>query len=318
MPRVSICIPTYRQIDYLRATLASIQDQAYKDYEVIVSDDSPDDSVERLVASFDFGGKLSYCRNAVALGSPKNWNVAIGKATGDYIKLLHHDDRFTHPDALGAFVQMLDAHPEADFAFGASLVESSVSGESRIHRATNKQLELLASQPESLFFGNIIGAPSATIYRNGLCIEYDQRMKWLVDIDFYIRVLQRNPRFINSAEALIATATEADHQVTKICQDNVEADFFEHVLLYKKVSNKLRNSVTIQRVWFRLFEKYQIYSRADMSSLGDQLELQDYECLNQIFSEYRKKWLQRLPYRLYARLPISIKSILRSLRNFGK
>ena len=83
MPKVSICIPTYKQVDYLRKTLDSVLLQDFHDYELIISDDSSDDSVENLLREFDFKGKLNYFRNSVALGSPANWNYSIKQAKGE-------------------------------------------------------------------------------------------------------------------------------------------------------------------------------------------------------------------------------------------
>ena len=92
-PHVSICIPAYQQVDYLRETLRSVQTQNYEDYELIISDDTQDDSVQQLVATFDFNDRLRYYRNPVALGSPENWNAAVAYAKGTYIKILqyHHE-----------------------------------------------------------------------------------------------------------------------------------------------------------------------------------------------------------------------------------
>ena len=70
MPKVSICIPAYNQIYYLEKTLASVLLQSFDDYEVIITDDSSDDSVATLLTKFDFGGRLKYVRNMVALGAP--------------------------------------------------------------------------------------------------------------------------------------------------------------------------------------------------------------------------------------------------------
>jgi glycosyltransferase involved in cell wall biosynthesis len=313
MPRLSICIPTYCQIDFLREALLSIQAQDFNDYELIISDDSPDDTVARLVASFNFDGRLRYHRNPVSLGSPENWNEAVRRATGDYIKVLHHDDRLNHPGALSAFVRLLDEHPEANFAFCASRIEDVISIESRIHRLTDDQLAKLSDSPEKLFFGNVIGAPSATIYRNGLGIEYDRRMKWLVDIDFYIRVLQQNHRFVYTPEVLIVTPTNAVHQVTEICKDSAAIEFLEHLLLYQKIVHRLLNDQNARHAWFRLFEKYRIYSEKDLERLDIKLPSSN-SMLAPFFRIYRREWLKRTPYRFYARLPETYKRVIRSLR----
>lgn len=313
MPRLSICIPTYRQIDYLRETLRSVEAQSFKDYELIISDDTPDDSVSRLVELFNFGDRLRYHRNPKALGSPENWNEAVRQAKGDYIKLLHHDDRFAHPDALGAFVHMLDEHPESNFAFGASVVENVTSKKSRIHRPSAAQLVKLAATPEELFFGNVIGAPSATIYRNGLGIEYDQRMKWLVDIDFYISVLQQNKNIVYTPEVLIATPTNVLHQVTEQCKNNVKVEFTEYLLLYSKVASQLQGNPGTFNTWFKLFEKYKIYTQQGLDMTGIEHELSR-RLLPPFLSRYQDQRLQRLPNRVYARLPEPIRQLIHPFR----
>lgn len=314
MPHLSICIPTYCQIDFLRRTLLSVQAQDFNDYELIISDDTPDDTVSQLVASFDFDGRLRYHRNPVPLGSPENWNEAVRRANGDYIKLLHHDDRLDHPGALSAFVRLLDEHPEANFAFGASLVENITSGKNRIHRPTEEQLAKLSATPEKLFFGNAIGAPSATIYRNGLGIEYDRSMKWLVDIDFYIRTLLQNPCFVYTPEVLVVTTTNAVHQVTETCKNNAAIDLLEHTLLYQKIAPKLLSELDTQYVWFRLFEKYRAYSQKDFERLGVKLPSPD-SFLAPFFSAYRREWLKRVPYRVYACTPEPLKRVIKFLLN---
>ena len=37
-PKVSICIPTYNQLDYLKICLQSIAGQTFTDYEIIIVD----------------------------------------------------------------------------------------------------------------------------------------------------------------------------------------------------------------------------------------------------------------------------------------
>ena len=306
MPRLSICLPTYYQVDFLRETLLSIQAQDFNDYELIISDDSPDDTVTQLIASFDFKGRLRYHRNPIPLGSPENWNEAVRRAKGDYIKVLHHDDKLYHPGALSAFVRLLDEHPEANFAFGASRVDDIISGKNRVHRPTKEQLMTLSAMPEKLFFGNVIGSPSATIYRNGLGMEYDRRMKWLGDIDFYIRILQQNPRFVYMPEVLITTPTNAIHQVTEICKSSAAIELFEYMLLYQKVAPKLLSDPDTKYVWFRLFEKYRIYSQNDLERLGVKTPSSE-KILETFFNTYHRERLKRIPYRIYARLPETIK-----------
>ena len=46
---ISICIPTYKSGTKLERLLDSIKIQTFSDYEVVVSDDSPDDSMKKII-----------------------------------------------------------------------------------------------------------------------------------------------------------------------------------------------------------------------------------------------------------------------------
>jgi glycosyltransferase involved in cell wall biosynthesis len=266
--KVSVCIPAYRQVDFLRQTLRSLVEQDFEDFELIVTDDSPDESVRTLLTEFDFGDRLKYVHNKPALGSPENWNAAVRMARGEYIKILHHDDQFIRSDALRTFVRLLDEHSHADFGFSGSRVDHVDSGLRRIHRADEQQLADLRADPAALFLGNCVGAPSATICRRQVGLEYDPRMKWLVDVDFYYRVLMRNKRFAFTAEPLISTPTNARHQVTQICRDDGAVELGEAMLLFEKLTLTQRDHPHVVRGWRHLFRRFGIRALKDFQRYG--------------------------------------------------
>jgi glycosyltransferase involved in cell wall biosynthesis len=324
--KVSICIPAYRQVDYLRATLRSIEEQDFQDYELIVSDDSPDDSVRELLAGFHFGDRLRYVRNTPALGSPENWNAAVRLARGDYVKIQHHDDHFMRPDALRRFVGLLDADPAADFGFAASLVRHVDSGLERVHRPGEQQLAALRADPCALFDGNCIGAPSATIVRNGLGIEYDRRMKWLVDVDYYYRVLMRNGRFAYAPEVLIGTPTNATHQVTETCRDDARVEIGEAMLLYGKFTPQQRHHRLVQRGWEHLFRRFRMRKLADFERLGLPLP-EEREYFEQLLKYPLARWelifhprllAEKVFNRLYPYLPGTVRRRIKRVHPLPK
>lgn len=271
MPKVSICIPTNKQVDYLRKSLDSILVQDYQDYEIIVTDDSPDDSVKKLVETYDFNSKLKYYKNHSSLGSPENWNEAVRKASGEYIKMLHHDDFFTYDYSLGEFVMMLDKNPGADFAFSAAIAMNVNENKTWVHSATAKQLQNLKDDPRCLFFGNFIGPPSSTIYRNNVNLKYDRQLKWVVDFDFYIQCLLINKSFIFSDKPLITSISGALHNVTNECINNKQVELFEYLHLFNKISkNRFFIEISYFNFFKELFSKYNIVSKEEIRNAGFQ------------------------------------------------
>jgi glycosyltransferase involved in cell wall biosynthesis len=313
-PKVSICIPAYCQVEFLRVALSSLKEQTFQDYEVIVTDDSPDHSVENLLAEFEFNGRLQYVRNEPRKGSPANWNEAVRRARGDYIKVLHHDDYFNSTDALACFVGLLDNHPEVFFAFSGSSVKDVVGGVEWHHHATAEQSSILIDKPTALFYGNFIGAPSATIYRRGVDVEYDEQLKWLVDIDFYIRLLHQYPVFSYTADALIVTPTNAGHQVTESCRASAEVELFEYHTLFTRYAGYLKSNPVAVLFYRSILEKYHVRRPKDFEAYGVEVaSTADYFALVK-----PRHWLiargQRLVCRAKSIFMVGLTKIIRWLR----
>lgn len=259
--RVSVCIPAYRQPDFVRRALESVLSQTGVSFEVVITDDTPDDAVQRVVASCDASRCVRYFRNPVRLGSPGNWNEAVRRAEGEYIKVLHHDDYLTATDSLRKYAALLDEHPEADLAFSASLVWMVDSDERWVHRPTAAQLRDLATRPQGLFAGNVIGSPSAVIYRRTVTQSFDLRLIWLVDVDYYIRVLEAKHGFAFCPEPLVCT-TNGSWQISYRVDKALE--LFEHLYVFDRIRDTPGLERVFLRAWARLFAKYGIVSLDDV------------------------------------------------------
>lgn len=92
MATVSVCIPTYNQIENFKRAFESVISQEYSDYEIIVTDDSTNDEISNYLQFRNSPHVVRYYKNSPRLGAPANWNRAISLAKGKYIKILHHDD----------------------------------------------------------------------------------------------------------------------------------------------------------------------------------------------------------------------------------
>lgn len=101
-PSISILIPNYNKAPFLKPTLYSILNQSFSDWECIIVDDhSSDDSVSILkeFAEKDSRIKCYERPNDVEKGGNVCRNIALSKATGEYVVFFDSDDWFTE-DAL--------------------------------------------------------------------------------------------------------------------------------------------------------------------------------------------------------------------------
>lgn len=295
---VSICIPTYNQVEYLKKCIQSILVQDYLDYEIVISDDSTNDTVKSYIDSLGLNEKISYYRNSPSLGTPENWNHAISKAQGKYIKVLHHDDFFTETNSLAQFVSLLENNPNADLGFSATLVCNIKTNKNSIHTCSPNQLAKLKNEYHYLFFKNLIGAPSATIYRKEMAVKFDNRFKWLVDIDFYISALTKNNSVQYIDKPLICTVHGMETQVTQQIEYDRQIQISEHVLLFSKIVNYVKSQKNYFAFFDELFLRYDVNSMEDLKQIcevPDNLK----EFLNHVFQNLHKfKTLKQIKYRL--------------------
>jgi glycosyltransferase involved in cell wall biosynthesis len=267
-PRVSVCIPAYRQTHYLRRALDSLREQTFPDFEIVLTDDSPDDEVAVFLKTYAFGPRLRYFRNPTPLGTPENWNEAVRRSTGELVKILHHDDWLTGPESLAKLVAALDARPDADLAFCASVATNADTGAVRdVNQPTAAQVARLQRHPEELFAGNRIGAPSATLYRHRVGLEFDPRIKYTVDTDFYIRVLRQNPRLAYVPEPLVGIGIN-EGQVTKSALADRELLLREYAYTYRKLGLNAAKNWKIARFWAEFFHRHGVRSVADFRRAG--------------------------------------------------
>lgn len=117
-PVWSVMIPVYNCFNYLEEALESVLQQALE-IEVmqieVIDDCSTDGNVEKLVN--DIGkGRVVYYRQKENSGSLRNFESCINRSKGEYIHLLHGDDRIEAGfyDTIGTLFQN---YPEAGAAF---------------------------------------------------------------------------------------------------------------------------------------------------------------------------------------------------------
>ena len=60
---VSICIPTYQDVEGVTRLLKSIEIQSSRDFEVIITDDTRDDCIRNIVAQFSGSFNVTYIKN---------------------------------------------------------------------------------------------------------------------------------------------------------------------------------------------------------------------------------------------------------------
>lgn len=291
MPKVSICIPTYNNLIAFQRCFESVLIQNYKDYEVIITDDSTNDDIKNYLGTLHLSDNIHYYKNQQSLGSPENWNESIRKASGEYIKILHHDDFFTYENSLKTLVDLLDQNPATDFAFVSSrryYSESKTFGET--HKPSQEQIDGIKKNPSSLLNGNYIGAPSAVIYRNNNNLSFDKYTVWFVDVDFYYQILSENSNIAFSDLDAISTGI-SDSQITAQVENDKAINIKEFFYLLDKWHiNKLKNTI-FEDSAFNVLQKFNVKNRKEIRKIGYKGNL-PVDMISIFLKIYRKRFLK--------------------------
>jgi len=114
-PVVSVIIPTFNRLQFLRAAINSVLKQSFRDIEVIVQDNASVEDPTPLVAALA-DPRVRIFRNASNIGQTANIVTACARAVGKYIAILGDDDLW-QPDFLATLVPPLEQDPEIVVSF---------------------------------------------------------------------------------------------------------------------------------------------------------------------------------------------------------
>ena len=189
---VSICLLTFNRAEKLSATIESILNQTYSNFELIISDDFSSDNTLEICKKYELiDSRIIYIRNNKNLGMPGNLNSAIKLAKFEYIANLHDGDIFKS-NLIQKWVDALDANPTAGFVFNA--YESKLEdGSSIIYKEQypeflngNILAERLLSRWDSCVFGTVMCRKTVYVSLN----YFDYKFCNYSDIDMWLRILK--------------------------------------------------------------------------------------------------------------------------------
>lgn len=108
-PLVSFCFTTYKRAGHLKKTLEAVRLQTYAHYEVIVSDNDPEQSGRGVVEGFN-DPRFRYFPNETNLGMKKSFNESLRRSSGEYIVMIADDDP-VYPDMLETLIALEEKYP---------------------------------------------------------------------------------------------------------------------------------------------------------------------------------------------------------------
>jgi len=175
--RVSIVLPTFNGVRYLRQSIESCVSQTFDNIELIVVDDGSGPEVRETVEPFLKDRRVKYVRHERNSGVAASLNTGFRLATGSHLTWTS-DDNYYEPHAIASMLEFLTRF-RVDFVYAESWEVDEVGSVTRLLRPGAR---------DSLKINNYIGA----------CFLYTRRVYETVgdyrpvalteDYDYWIRV----------------------------------------------------------------------------------------------------------------------------------
>lgn len=237
----SIIIPTYNRGYIVDETIKSIQNQTFKDWELIVVDDNSTDNTPSVLAKFKKDKRIKFVKNKKNLGPSGSRNIGLEEAKGELIVYVDSDD-----PVLDIFLEKIkesyDRNPNAIFA---------LCNHNRTQELYDKNSKLIYSNQtepahkgkismQDIYHRNVHTCATSISHRSVVKqkgIRWDPDFNMFEDIDFVMEISKAFPEgFLQIPEILFNYAER--YGTNSLCSQTTYkgwADAYE--ALYKKHKN---------------------------------------------------------------------------------
>lgn len=124
--RLTVGLPTFNRAESLRRTIASVLEQTFGDFELLIADNASTDATLKVCADFAAAdARVRIVRRETNVGLTANFNGVLSGAQSE-LTMVVADDDWLDPDYLERCVGFLDSHPQ----------HVLVSGSAYYHRAS--------------------------------------------------------------------------------------------------------------------------------------------------------------------------------------
>lgn len=216
MPRFSVIIPLYNKENYIAGTIASVLNQTFSDFElIIVNDCATDNSLE--IAQTIKDPRIQIIQHSVNKGLSASRNTGIKKAQSDFVAFLDADDLWK-PTYLEKIDFLITNFPEASL-FATKYEVLLSNGKTLVHDFKITDYKSPGIVPN--FFENNLNQnlyyPSCLTARKSVFESigyYNEAINFSEDVDFNIRAHEKF-KFAYWNEAHVTYVLDSENQITQ-------------------------------------------------------------------------------------------------------
>jgi len=218
----SVAIPAYeangKGVEFLKFSLNILENQSFRDFEIVVSDNSLDDKIQELCRIYSQKLNINYFKNPNRSMSG-NLNNTIKKCKGDFIKILFQDDFLYSKDSLSDIYKEIDRDTYWLVTGTEHLDDKNYRYIRPFYPTYNSNI---------LLGNNTISCPSVLTIKNTEDIMmFDENLTWLMDVDYYERLYRKFglPKILNKINVVNRLSQEQSSSIISQEIKNKETEY---------------------------------------------------------------------------------------------
>jgi len=264
---VTIIIPVFNNIEYLRNSLKSVVNQTYKNIEIIVVDDGSGNHDKILKICNNFKKKIKIIKLKKNMGVSVALNKAISVSNGKYINWLSHDDLFC-----------ANKIKEQVKSLAGAVNKISITNSIIWNFEKNKKKKIYLNRLDfKNFFENLLIkdeynfctllVPKNLYYRN----YFDKKLRYVQDYDMMIKLSKKAEFIFLDKFLLISRQHNQQTSKTHIKKWIKEKNTFyiSHLKNYIEILKNKNSTIEIFTILFFLYNKklFKFNKRLDLAIL---------------------------------------------------
>ncbi len=201
-PLVSVVLPTYNRASTLVRAMASVLQQTFTDFELVIVDDGSTDATPQILARYA-GRENVKIITSRHRGCAAARNLGVKSSQGRYLAFQDSDDEWLPQKLATAMTTLVAADPETG-VFYSDMVRVEKDGRVTHFKSPDVQFGVFINEITLDFETFHIGMQSAVIKRECLAAvgEFDEALPRFIDLDIFIRLADKF-RFVHCLEPLV-------------------------------------------------------------------------------------------------------------------
>jgi len=231
--KLTVIIPNYNKAEYISQCVESVENQTYREFEIIIVDDKSIDDSRRVIAKLSSKYSNINCVLLNENGGVSNArNIGLEKARTEYVTFLDSDDYYYSDTKLEREMALLLSNNRADAALAYSMVKYvDINGKNLMGDKSINRIYRYKKHPISdlLSFRKLIIGPRDYCISRKLLLEvgaYSYDKNFYEDLDLLIRLALNKTVFLYSDgwgtayrqnTGGLSSKDKNEHDLTKQC-----------------------------------------------------------------------------------------------------